>query len=186
MKKILITGSGSYIGTSFENWLQQYGDKYTVDTVATMGGEWKDKDFSGYDTVFHVAGIAHIKETKKNAHLFYEVNRDLSYEVAKKAKAQGVRQFIYLSSMSVFGMDTGVISKDTIANPKTHYGKSKLEGEGFIAPLSGTAFKVAIIRPPMVYGKGCKGNFATLSKLARRTPLFPLIENKRSMIYYTC
>ena len=182
-KKILITGAGSYIGTSFENWLKRYGEKYAVDTVSTTNGEWETKDFTGYETVLHVAGIAHIKETKKNAHRYYEVNRDLAYEIAKKAKSQNVRQFIFLSTMAIYGMETGEIDGDTKPNPKTHYGRSKLEAEELLSQLSSDTFKIAIVRPPMVYGNGCKGNFPKLVKLARSTPIFPDYPNKRSMIF---
>ena len=183
MKKILITGANSYVGTSFEKWLSQWPDKYHVDTIDTIDGSWREKSFKGYDAVFHVAGIAHKKETKENAHLYYEVNRDMAIETAKKAKADGVHQFIFMSSMSVYGMETGVITKDTVPNPKTYYGKSKLEAEKGIKRLSDESFRVAILRPPMIYGKGCKGNYQKLAKLARITPVFPDIENKRSMIY---
>ena len=135
MKKILITGANSYIGTSFEKWVAQWPDKYLVDTVDMVDSLWKEKDFSGYDAVFHVAGIAHIKETKENADLYYKVNRDLVYEVAQKAKADGVKQFIFLSSMSVYGIESGVIDKDSALNPKSNYGKSKLQAEGLIARI---------------------------------------------------
>lgn len=183
MKKILITGANSYIGTSFEEWLKKYPDDYRVDTVGTKNEEWKEKDFSGYDVVFHVAGIAHVKETKKNAALYYKVNRDLAYEVAQKSKSCGVKQFIFLSSMSVYGMETGIIYRDTIPNPKNNYGKSKLQAEKLIELLQDEEFLVSILRPPMVYGKGCKGNYARLAKLAVKVPMFPNIENERSMIY---
>lgn len=183
MKNILITGANSYVGTSFEKWLGQWPDKYHVDTIDMINGTWREKSFKGYDAVFHVAGIAHRKETKENAHLYYEVNRDMAIETAKKAKADEVHQFIFMSSMSVYGMETGVITKDTVPNPKTHYGKSKLEAEEGISRLSDESFRVAILRPPMIYGKGCKGNYQKLAKLARITPVFPDIENKRSMIY---
>ena len=108
-----------------------------------------------------MAGIAHIKETKENAELYYKVNRDLAIETAKKAKAQGVKQFVFLSTMSVYGMETGVITKETIPHPKNNYGKSKLQAEEKILSLSDEDFKVCIIRPPMVYGEGCKGNYQT-------------------------
>lgn len=183
MKRILITGANSYIGTSFEKWVAQWPDKYSVDTVDMKDGSWKEKDFSKYDVVFHVAGIAHIKETKENQDLYYKVNRDLAYETAKKAKADGVKQFVFLSSMSVYGIETGVISKDTPLKPNSAYGKSKVEAEGFISGLASDVFKVATLRPPMVYGKGCKGNYQRLAKLAVKTPIFPDIDNKRSMIY---
>lgn len=183
MKKILITGANSYIGTSFENYLKQWSDDYKVDTVDMIDGTWKGKDFSEFDVVFHVAGIAHIKETKENSPLYYKVNRDLVFEVAKKSKQDGVKQFIFLSSMSVYGMETGIISKDTIPSPKSNYGKSKLQAEELIAPLQASTFNITVLRPPMIYGEGCKGNYVRLEKFALKSPIFPDIKNKRSMIY---
>ena len=184
MKKILITGANSYIGTSFETYLKKFfpGD-YVVDTVDMIDGSWRDKSFSGYDSVFHVAGIAHQKETKANTHLYYEVNRDLAIEIAKKAKDDGVKQYIFLSSMSVYGVETGVITKETEPNPKSNYGKSKLQAEQGISSLASDDFKVCILRPPMVYGRGCKGNFQTVVKIVKKSPVFPNVKNKRSMIY---
>lgn len=183
MKKILITGANSYIGTSFERWVSQYPDRYKVDTVDMKDGSWRDKDFSYYDVVFHVAGLAHVKETKKNCELYYIINRDLAYETAKKAKEEGVKQFIFLSTMSVYGMDKGIIYENTPLNPKSHYGKSKLQAEKLILQLEDDNFKIVILRPPMVYGKGCKGNYPKLSKAAQILPIFPDIENERSMLH---
>jgi nucleoside-diphosphate-sugar epimerase len=183
MKKILITGKNSYVGKSLEKWLGHYPDIYSIDSISLRNESWKEKPFSEYDLVFHAAGIAHIKETKENAQHYYEVNRDLAYEVAEKAKKESVKQFIFLSSMSVYGIETGVIDKDTPLKPKSNYGKSKLEAEKLIANLEDSLFNVAILRPPMIYGKGCKGNYTKLAKLALKTPIFPEIENKRSMIY---
>jgi nucleoside-diphosphate-sugar epimerase len=183
MKKILITGKNSYVGISLEKWLGNYPDSYSIDSISLRDDLWKGKDFSEYDVVFHVAGIAHIKETEENAHLYYKVNRDLALEVAQKAKIEGVKQFIFLSSMSVYGINTGVISKDSPLKPKSNYGKSKLEAENLITNLEDNLFKVATLRPPMIYGKGCKGNYTKLVKLALKTPIFPEIDNKRSMIY---
>jgi len=183
MKNILITGKNSYIGTSLENWLMREPDKYKVDTVDMKDGSWKEKDFSLYDVVFHVAGIAHIKETSDNQNLYYKVNRDLAYESAQKAKQDGVEQFIFLSSMSVYGIENGVIDKSTPLNPNSAYGKSKVEAEELINKLEDSSFTVATLRPPMVYGKGCRGNYPRLVGLALKTPIFPKIDNKRSMIY---
>ena len=148
-----------------------------------IDGTWKEKSFSEYDSVFHVAGIAHKKETKQNAYLYYEVNRDLAVKTAKKAKADGVGQFIFLSSMSIYGMDTGVITKETKPSPQSHYGKSKWQAEQEIAQLGSEGFQVCILRPPMVYGKGCKGNFNSVKKLVEKLPIFPYVKNQRSMIY---
>lgn len=183
MKRVLITGKNSYIGTSLENWLMREPDKYKVDTVDMKDESWKEMDFSSYDVVFHVAGIAHIKETSDNQDLYYKVNRDLAYDAAQKAKQDGVEQFIFLSSMSVYGIETGVIDKSTPLKPNSAYGKSKIEAEELITKLQDDSFTVSTLRPPMVYGKGCRGNYPRLAGLALKTPIFPKVDNKRSMIY---
>lgn len=183
MKKILITGAGSYIGTSFEKYIQQWPEQYQVETVDMIDGSWREKDFSGYHSVVHVAGIAHQKETAENASLYYKVNRDLAIETARKAKEDGVNQFIFLSSMSVYGMETGVITKQTAPQPKTNYGKSKLQAEEGIQKLANEQFKVCMIRPPMVYGDGCKGNYQTIIKIVEKSPIFPRVNNQRSLIH---
>ena len=183
MKKILITGSGSYIGESFKEYLKNFGEEYSADTLDMQSADWREHDFSGYDAVYHVAGIAHRKETNENAHLYYEVNRDLALEVARKAKSEGVSQFIFLSSMSVYGIDRGVITPDTPLAPKSNYGRSKMEAEEGMAELASEDFAICTLRPPMVYGKGCKGNFVSVVSLVRKLPFFPRVENRRSMIY---
>ncbi len=182
MKKILITGANSYIGTSFENYIKQWPNEYSVDTVDMIDGSWREKSFAGYDVVFHVAGIAHIKETKENADLYYKVNKDLAIETATKAKKEGVCQFVFLSTVSVYGMITGVITENTEPKPNTNYGKSKLMAEESIRKLQNEHFKVTVIRPPMIYGDGCKGNYNALIKFADKLPIFPDIKNSRSML----
>ncbi|MGX7132226.1 NAD-dependent epimerase/dehydratase family protein [Enterococcus songbeiensis] len=181
MKRILITGANSYIGTSFKTYMQQFGDDYQIDTIDLKDGSWKEKDFSGYDSIIHLAAIVHVKE--KNEELYYQVNRDLAVETAKKAKDEGVSQFIFFSSMSIFGVDTGVISKETIPQPKTPYGKSKLAAEKLIGELDSPSFKVCILRPPMIYGPNTVGNYPRLAKLAKKSPIFPKVKNQRSMLY---
>lgn len=183
MKKILITGKNSYIGTSLGNWLNKEPSKYKVDSIDLKNSSWKDKSFSKYDVVFHTAGIAHIKESNENYSLYFKVNRDLAYETAQKAKADGVSQFIFLSSMSVYGLENGRINRNTPLKPNSAYGKSKVEAENLINTLVDGSFTVTILRPPMVYGKGCKGNYQRLVKLALKTPIFPNVNNKRSMIH---
>ncbi len=183
MKKILITGAKSYIGTSFEKYLSQWTENYQVDTLDMIDGSWRERLFSGYDVVLHVAGIAHVKETRKNRSLYYEINRDLAVETAKKAKAEGVRQFLFMSSMSVYGLDSGTVYPDTIPSPGNAYGMSKLQAENEINQLKSDSFRVCIVRPPMVYGKGCKGNFNNIISLIRKIAIFPDIVNSRSMIY---
>ena len=182
MKKILIAGANSYIGESFANYMQQCPDRYRVDTLDVIGDGWKQASLAGYDVVFLVAGIAHRKETEENASLYYQVNRDLAVALAEKAKQNGVRHFVFMSSMSVYGMDQGVITPDTLPSPKSHYGKSKLEAEQNLARLENEHFRIAVLRPPMVYGKNCRGNFQLMLKLAKKSPVFPVVSNRRSMI----
>lgn len=182
MKKVLITGANSYIGTSFEGYISKF-DNYQVHTVDMMDDLWKEQDFSSYDAVFHVAGIAHVKEKPEIESLYYKVNRDLVIDVAKKAKKAGVKQFVFLSSMSIYGITSGIITPDTIPNPNTYYGKSKLQAEEGLLQLRDNSFKIAVLRPPMVYGKNCKGNFQSLIKIAKKAPFFPYVNNQRSMLY---
>lgn len=182
MKKILVTGAGSYIGVSFEKYLKKFGG-YEIDTVDMLDPDWESRSFEGYSAVFHVAGIAHIKETEQNRDLYYKVNRDLAVKTAEKAKRDGVKQFVFLSTMSVYGLNQGIITPHTEKKPNNAYGKSKLMAEERISELCDGDFVVLIVRPPMVYGKGCKGNFNTVVKLATKSPVFPSLKNQRSMIY---
>lgn len=183
VKRVLITGKNSYIGTSLEKWLLREPEKYFVHTIDVRGEEWKEHDFSHYDVVFHVAGIAHVKESKVSTEQYYRVNRDLAFCIASFAKKCGVKHFIFMSSMSVYGIDCGAIDLTTIANPKSAYGKSKLEAEFVIQLLQDRKFGISVLRPPMVYGKNCSGNYMRLSKLVKFTKVFPKVENKRSMIF---
>ena len=183
MRKILITGANSYIGEAVRRYLLSFPKDYEVIVKDTIGWKPQTLDFQGIDVVFNVAGIAHIKETKKNEHMYYEINRDLVIEIAKSAKACGVRQFIQLSTMSVYGIVEGIITKDSLVNPINAYGKSKAEADLAIKKLNDESFKFACLRPPMVYGKGCKGNYQKLRLFALKSPVFPNYNNQRSMIY---
>ena len=196
MKRILITGQGSYIGTTVERYLQEYNasqgrELYRIDTISLLEDSWKNYDFAPYDAIFHVAGIAHAdvgnvsEETKA---LYYQVNRDLALQTAMKAKAQGVKQFIYMSSVIVYGDSAPVgqkkhITKDTPLSPANFYGDSKKQAEEALLPLTDPDFQVAVLRPPMIYGKNSKGNYPLLAKLAGVAPVFPDIFNQRSMLY---
>lgn len=188
MKRILITGANSYIGTSFEKWLNNWPNEYSVDTIDMKDQSWKEKSFSEYDVVFHVAGIAHVSTDPKMEDLYYKVNRDLTIETAQKVKLDGVKQFIFMSSIIVYGDSSHinkkrVINKNTIPKPSNFYGRSKLQAEEGILTLQDDTFNVVVIRPPMIYGKGSKGNYQLLSKFAKKLPIFPNIDNERSMLH---
>ena len=191
MKRILITGKNSYVGTSVKKYLERWPKKYKVDELDVKGNAWKSFDFNKYDVVFHVAGIAHINRIKKDEqtkNLYFSVNTDLAEAVAKKAKREHVKQFIQMSSMSIYGDSAPigkkkVIYKNTKPVPTNYYGESKLQAEIKLNKLTDNSFKLAILRPPMIYGVNCKGNYAVLRMLALRLRVFPKVKNERSMIY---
>ena len=186
MKKVLITGANSYIGTSFEKYIAENGVDFEIDTLDLLNPDWRKYSFSGYDSVFHVAGIAHFSKDESKKDLYYKVNTELTEEVAKIAKQQGVNQFIFMSSIIVYGDSTNsqrIITKDTQPSPSDFYGDSKWQAEQRLNKLSTPSFNIVILRPPMIYGKGSKGNYPRLSKLSKTLPIFPKIENQRSMLH---
>lgn len=190
MKRILVTGKNSFIGNAFRNYMAQFPE-YTIDAVSVRDDVWKKMNFSEYDSIFHVAGIAHADVGRVSAQQreqYYKVNTQLTIALANKAKTEGVKQFIFMSSAIVYGNSAPIgkrkiICKDTMPAPANFYGDSKLKAEDGIRKLESNLFKIVILRPPMIYGKGCRGNYVTLAKLAKKLPIFPRVENERSMLY---
>lgn len=191
MRRILITGEHSYVGGSVLSYLNRMPDQYQADALSVRGEDWKEASFQGYDAVLHAAAIVHqpgSKDDPAQAELYDRVNTRLAIELARKAKADGVGQFLFMSSESVYGLHAPVgkpvvITADTPICPVDNYGISKAKAEAGILALQDETFKVVILRPPMIYGKGCKGNYQTLAKLAKKLPVFPKVENRRSMLY---
>lgn len=191
LKRILITGKNSYIGEAVEKYLSTWPEKYNIDTIDLRDELWKNSDFSHYDVVFHVAGIAHQDNgriDKDRYKKYFSINRDLALDVIKKAYSSGVTHFIYMSSMSVYGASARVnqqkvIDINSVPKPVNAYGESKLQADYEILKMNSKDFVTTVLRPPMVYGPGCKGNYVTLSKAARKLSLFPDIKNQRSMIF---
>ena len=191
VKKVLITGAGSYIGETFRSYASNNYPALEVNSIDMMDGSWRKADFSTYDIVYHVAGIAHadvgnVDEATKEK--YYKVNTDLAVEVARKCKAEGVKEFIFMSSMIVYGDSAPygkkkVVDEHTVPHPANFYGDSKLQADVAVRDLADDRFKVVVLRPPMIYGKGSKGNYPTLAKLAKKLPVFPRIENERSMLH---
>lgn len=189
--RVLITGAGSYIGTSFEKWIQENCREITASTINMKNNDWREDSFGCYDTVFHVAGLAHAdvgKITEEQKQFYYKINTDLTVECAQKAKEEGVKQFIFMSSMIVYGESGKIgtpkmITSETPLSPANFYGDSKVKAEERLRKLETDKFKVVILRPPMIYGKGSKGNYRLLAKIAGKSPVFPKENNERSMLY---
>lgn len=177
--KVLITGKNSYVGKNIGNFLL-YKDM-EVKYVSVRNGISED-EFTDVDVVVHCAAIVH-KNEAKFATLYDKVNYELTVDIAEKAKKKGVKQFIFMSTMAVYGKSEGEINGNTPLQPKTLYGESKLKAEKALEKIADENFKVSIIRPPMVYGRSCPGNYKKLRMLALKLPVFPLVENKRSFIY---
>lgn len=193
MKKILILGANSYIGTSFENYIKEnYPEGYEIRRTSLRGTAWQQEDWSGYDSILNVTGKAHADITtltEEQKQEYYTVNCDLAVEAAKKAIADGAGQYIYLSSIIVYGDSSNSrkpvrITADTRPRPSNFYGDSKWQAEQKLqevfAGKNGT--HLAILRLPMIYGNGCKGNYKTLVKLAEKLPIFPTFPNERSVL----
>jgi len=174
MKRVMIIGADSYIGDSFAAYAK---NRLIIDIVDSYEG-WKAASYDEYDSILLVAGLAHQKHKKE---AYFAINRDLPIVISMKAKAGGVGQVIFLSSMAVYGKIQGEITTGTIPKPCDYYGLSKLQAEEALTQTMKD--KLCIVRPPMVYGSGCPGNFGKLVRLIKRAPIFPKINNQRSMIF---
>ncbi len=195
MKKILILGANSYIGTSFRKYLTtEYPEQYIVDTGSLRGDAWRRMDWTDHDSVINVTGKAHadittLSDAEKQE--YYTVNCELACEAAQKAITDRVKQYVYFSSIIVYGDSSNSrkpvrITADTQPDPSNFYGDSKWQAEHRLTQLFDAVIddtKLAIIRPPMIYGSGSKGNFQMLKKLAEKLPVFPTYQNERSMLY---
>lgn len=198
-KRVLVTGTSGYLGTSFKQYMEKINgnmpqDLWHVTFVSMRNENWKEMDLSEYDVILHTAAIVHRKEEPDMEQLYFDVNCELTKELAKKAKADllaaesatGTKrsmQFVFLSTMSVYGIVSGRIHADTKPNPSNFYGKSKLAAEVALQELEAENFVITTVRPPMIYGRECTGNYSLLEKLATKIPFFPKSNNQRSMLY---
>lgn len=187
---VLISGKDSQIGNRIEDWLNKCPDSsnYQVKQLDVITDAWKEYDFSHVDVVVHVAAIVHRPDCN-DWNLYKKVNAVLPVEIACKAKAQGVKQFVFLSTMAVFGMgkklNNKVIDKNTIPSPNSMYGRSKYLAEQELIKLDDDGFRITIVRPPNVYGGNRNDYVYKISKLVKYLPIIPLAYNnvKQSMIY---
>ncbi|UPW83711.1 NAD-dependent epimerase/dehydratase family protein [Lysinibacillus sp. Ag94] len=181
--RIFITGETGYISNRLYANLCLKQENYSINKKSIRNESLNRLDFTDMDIVIHTAALVHKKESKYSKDLYFDINVALTKELALKAKREKVKQFIFISTMAVFGNQEGCINSGSSIEPVTFYGQSKLVAEEAIKELEDEHFKVAIVRPPMVYGPNCPGNYTLLSKLSKKTPIFPLVENERSMIF---
>ena len=185
--RILVIGKNGFISKCFQSYMQRY-PKFIVDSISARDNQWKKYDFRGYDAVYNTTGLAHDNARKGTREQFMALNAKLPYELAVKAKESGVKIFINMSSLIIYGEMSelgsfNLITHKTKPIPAGIYGESKLAGEDAIKSLEDDIFKVAIIRSPLVYNENAVDNFLKLKKFALTFPVFPDIENARSMIY---
>lgn len=196
MKRILITGARSFIGTNLNHHLLNMNsangrEEYQVDMISQRDPMWDTFSLQGYDCIFQASGIAHVDISKVREDVqkqYYAVNCDLAVDTLKRAQEAGVKQFIYPSSVIIYGDSAPYgkmknITTDTPVSKSNFYADSKIQAEQELQRAKSADMKLAILRLPMVYGGGSKGNYPLLSKLAHKTPIFPDIQNERSMIY---
>lgn len=186
--KVLITGKEGYLQNFVQRWLERWPNEFEISSISIRDDIWKLHDLSQYDAILHFASIVHVKENDDTFALYDKVNHVLTTELAEKAKKEGVSHFIYMSSMSVYGLDGSIsgrqeINRDTPYNPKTQYGKSKLAAEAALKKMQDGKFCISVIRAPVIYGPGCPGNYAKLREQVLRLGFFPDLGNKKSMLF---
>lgn len=183
MKKVLVTAQNSYLGNVLSDALAQ---EYLFHKVSLRDPDWQKASWKGYDVVLHVAGIAHVSYRSVESQAYFEVNRDMTFKVAQKAKEEGLSQCLFFSTMLVYGESTAKprpITASIPVNPSTAYAQSKLEAEEALKTLEDDDFRVVILRLPMIYGPHSKGNYQKLAALSLKVPFFPVVNNKRSMLF---
>ncbi len=180
MNKILTTGSNGYLGSSFIN---QYKNEYSFERFSLLNQKLENINFDNIDIVLHFAALVHQKQ-EHSYEKYYEINVEYPVKLAKLAKENGVKQFAFISTIAVYGEEKEKLDENTICNPATFYGKSKLEAEKQLLELNDDNFLISIIRSPMIYGKNAPGNIDSLVKLVKKLAIIPLgkIQNKRSFI----
>lgn len=208
---VLITGAKGFIGAALGLRLRKVGClvRQTIRQAATLRDEdtANDEDhewvvlhdrstpsdtqraLAGVKTVVHLAGRVHVMEDRAADPLreFRRINAVWTERLARAAADQGVRRFVYMSSVKVNGEETRVpYTEQDVPTPRDAYGISKWEAEQALAKVSSeTGLEVVIVRSPLVYGPGVGGNFLQLLKVLQREIPLPLarIENRRSLIY---
>jgi len=179
---ILLTGSNGFIGNYFIN---NYKAKYNIKTFSFRNDSLSALSLDNINQVIHLSALVH-QMGGASKEEYERVNVTQTLDLATKAKQSGVKHFVFMSTVKVYGEETsGVYTENSKCEPQDEYGKSKLKAEIKLLKLEDTGFKVSIIRTPIVYGYGVKANIKNLVSLVKKVPVIPFgkIQNKRSMVY---
>lgn len=187
--KVLITGQTGYVGNSIGNWLKENGfEPSEISFISLRDDSWKEQSFIGVDVIVHCAALVHKKQSDYSLDEYRRINTTLTIELAEKAKREGVSQFVFMSTKGVYGMSKScygevAVTADTPLKPYKKYGVSKREAEIKLSEIEDDAFRIAIIRAPFIYGKGCSGNYRSLRKMVLKYRFVPKMPSRISMIY---
>lgn len=186
-KTLMITGASGFIGTNF---IERYKDKYNIVPVDLLKIKPEEIEFKDIDTILHLAALVH-QMNGAPIEKYFEVNTELTKKIAEVAKKNKVKHFVFYSTVKVYGYDGDlynhnfVLNEHSPCNPTNDpYGESKWEAEKILREMESDNFIVSVIRPPMVYGKGVKGNMESLIKLVKKFPILPFnyTKNRRSFV----
>ncbi|MDX1810286.1 MAG: NAD-dependent epimerase/dehydratase family protein [Sulfurospirillaceae bacterium] len=180
--KLLITGSNGFVGSYF---IDKYSDTYDIVRFSFLHDTLHDLQIRDVDVVIHLSALVH-QMGGASAEEYERVNVTQTSELAKIAKEAGVKQFVFMSTVKVYGEETdNVYTEKSPCNPEDEYGKSKLKAERELQKLEDESFIVSIIRTPIIYGYGVKANIKNLINLVKKVPILPFgdIQNRRSMTY---
>lgn len=180
MKSILLTGSNGFIGKYF---ISQYGQLHKISTFSFLNDNFESLHVNNIDVVLHLSALVH--QPKASYEEFEQVNVLNTINLALKAKANGVKHFVFMSTIAVYGEEHCVLHENLTCKPVGFYGMSKLKAEMALQKLQDEYFTVSIIRPPMVYGYNAPGNIKSLMRLIKKIPVLPFlnINNQRSFVY---
>lgn len=180
--KLLLTGSSGFVGSYFR---KAYGREYKIESFSFRTDDFDKLSLGNIEVVVHLSALVH-QMGGASKEEYYRVNFSNTLSLAKKAKSSGVKQFIFMSTVKVYGEESEeAYCENTPCFPQDDYGKSKLAAEEALLELEDENFRVAIIRTPIVYGAGVKANILSLVNLIQKVPVLPLgnIKNRRSMVY---
>ncbi|MBE0497146.1 MAG: NAD-dependent epimerase/dehydratase family protein [Campylobacterales bacterium] len=182
MKKLLITGSNGFVGNYFRN---EHESKYSMETFSFLKDDIGTLDCTNIDAIFHLSALVH-QMGGASEDEYEKVNVAQTLYLARKAKEAGVGQFVFMSTVKVYGEESDeTYTEYSTCKPLDAYGRSKRKAEEELLKLETENFKISIIRTPIVYGAGVKANIQSLTRLIQKLPVLPFggIQNKRSFVY---